>query len=134
MPSPRLARAPRRYTLSLAIACALSGNAVFAADAAPADETNAPKQLGDITVTAEKRSENIQKVPESITAIDTEKLDVLKSGADDVRFLSARVPSLLIESSFGRTFPRFYIRGIGNTDFDLNASQPVSFVYDDVVL
>ena len=138
MPSPRPARAtraPRRYTLSLAIACALAGNAAFAADAAPAaDDAAAPKQLGDITVTAEKRSENIQKVPESITAIDTEKLDVLKSGADDVRFLSARVPSLLIESSFGRTFPRFYIRGLGNTDFDLNASQPVSFVYDDVVL
>jgi len=137
MSSHRIAhasRVPRRYTLSLAIACALAGNAAFAADAAPADEAAAPKQLADITVTAEKRSENIQKVPESITAIDTEKLDILKSGGDDVRFLSGRVPSLLIESSFGRTFPRFYIRGLGNTDFDLNASQPVSFVYDDVVL
>ena len=137
MSSHRIAhasRVPRRYTLSLAIACALAGNAALAADAAPANEAAAPKQLADITVTAEKRSENIQKVPESITAIDTEKLDILKSGGDDVRFLSGRVPSLLIESSFGRTFPRFYIRGLGNTDFDLNASQPVSFVYDDVVL
>jgi iron complex outermembrane receptor protein len=43
------------------------------------------------------------------------------------------VPSLNIESSFGRAFPRFYIRGYGNTDFRLNASQPVSLVYDDVV-
>ena len=43
------------------------------------------------------------------------------------------MPSLNIESSFGRAFPRFYIRGLGNTDFDLNASQPVSLVYDDVV-
>ncbi len=39
-----------------------------------------------------------------------------------------------MESSFGRAFPRFYIRGLGNTDFDLNASQPVSMVVDDVVL
>ena len=62
-----------------------------------------------------------------------EKLDVLNSGGNDVRFLSGRVPSLNIESSFGRAFPRFYIRGLGNTDFDLNASQPVSLVYDDVV-
>ena len=68
----RASRAPRRYTLSLAIALALARNAVYAADTAPADDANAPKQLGDITVTAEKRSENIQKVPESITAIDTE--------------------------------------------------------------
>src|SRR3546814_17888775 len=30
-------------------------------------------------------------------------------------------------------FPRFYISGLGNTDFDLNASQPVSLVYDEVV-
>jgi outer membrane receptor protein involved in Fe transport len=35
--------------------------------------------------------------------------------------------------SFGRAFPRFYIRGLGNTDFDLNASQPVSMVVDEVV-
>ncbi len=78
--------------------------------------------------------EQVQNLPESITTIDPEKLDVLKSGGDDIQFLSARVPSLLIESSFGRTFPRFYIRGLGNTDFDLNASQPVSLVYDDIVL
>ncbi len=45
-----------------------------------------------------------------------------------MRFLSGRVPSLNIESSFGRAFPRFYIRGYGNTDFRLNTSQPVSLV------
>lgn len=44
--------------------------------------------------------------------------------------LSGRVPSLYAESAFGRTFPRFYVRGLGNTDFDLNANQPVSLVYD----
>ncbi len=47
--------------------------------------------------------------------------------------MNARVPSLSVESSFGRTFPRFYMRGLGNSDFDLNASQPVSLVVDDVV-
>ena len=41
--------------------------------------------------------------------------------------------NLTIESSYGRMFPRFYIRGYGNTDFDLNASQPVSYVVDEVV-
>src|SRR3989442_500016 len=119
--------------LSLAIAAVLHTGVARAADSA-ADEPNAPKTLGEITVTAEKRVENVQKVPESITTIDPEKLDIIKSGGDDVRFLSGRVPSLLVESSFGRTFPRFYIRGLGNTDFDVNASQPVSLVYDDIVL
>ena len=28
----------------------------------------------------------------------------------------------------------FYIRGLGNTDFDLAASQPVSIIMDDVVM
>ena len=60
-------------------------------------------------------------------------LDVLATGGQDVRLLAGRVPSLNVESSFGRAFPRFYIRGYGNGDFRLNASQPVSLIYDDVV-
>ncbi|MGK0373043.1 MAG: iron complex outermembrane receptor protein, partial [Glaciecola sp.] len=36
--------------------------------------------------------------------------------------------------SNGRVAPRFYIRGLGNTDFDLAASQPVSIIMDDVVM
>ena len=90
-------------------------------------------QLDPVTVTAERREENIKDVPSSISTISGEKLDILNSGGEDARFLSGRVPSLNIESSFGRAFPRFYIRGYGNTDFHLNASQPVSLIYDDVV-
>ena len=90
--------------------------------------------LDEITVTAQKREENIQLVPLSITTLDTEKFNLLTQGGGDVKALSGRVPSLLLESSFGRAFPRFYIRGLGNTDFDLNASQPVSMVVDDIVL
>lgn len=86
-----------------------------------------------VTVTAQKREQNLQEVPVSITVLGGEKLNALTTGGLDVRLLSSRLPSLQIESSFGRTFPRFYIRGLGNTDFDLNASQPVSLVYDGVV-
>lgn len=121
---------PLPLLLPAAIACALGAIAAHAQDAPASGE---PKQLDVITVTAEKRVEDVQKVPISITAIDQAELDELKAAGDDIQFLSARVPSLLIESSFGRTFPRFYIRGLGNSDFDLNASQPVSMVYDDVV-
>jgi iron complex outermembrane receptor protein len=90
-------------------------------------------QLQTITVTAERRVENIREVPSAVSALQGEVLDVLNTSGQDVRLLSARVPSLNVESSFGRAFPRFYIRGYGNTDFRLNASQPVSLVYDDVV-
>jgi iron complex outermembrane receptor protein len=92
-----------------------------------------PNVLAPVVVTAERRAENIKDVPVSVSTIGGETLDVLNSGGEDIRFLSGRVPSLNIESSFGRAFPRFYIRGYGNTDFRLNASQPVSLIVDDVV-
>jgi iron complex outermembrane recepter protein len=128
-------KSPIQFTSSAAI-CAIAIS-LFASPAAfSQDETSAENNGGlqEIIVTAQRRSENLQDVPLSISAINGDKLDAISSGGQDVRALSARVPSLVVESSFGRTFPRFYIRGLGNTDFDFNASQPVSLVYDDVVL
>jgi len=118
---------------SLAASAGLTALLVAAGLAAPAFAQDTGS-VEAIIVTAQRVAEDIQDVPLSVTAIDSEKLSVLASGGNDIRFLSARVPSLTMESSFGRTFPRPYIRGLGNTDFDLNASQPVSFIYDDVVL
>ncbi|MDQ2988504.1 MAG: TonB-dependent receptor, partial [Pseudomonadota bacterium] len=77
--------------------------------------------------------ENIKDVPMAITTLKGDKLDTLVAGGQDIRFLAGRAPSLNVESDYGRSFPRFYIRGQGNTDFDLNASQPVGLVVDDVV-
>lgn len=86
-----------------------------------------------VTVTAERRLENIRDVPSALSSLQGETLEVMNSGGQDVRQVAGRVPSLNIDSSFGRAFPRCYIRGIGNTDFDLNASQPLSLELDDVV-
>ena len=96
-------------------------------------EKAVPGQLNTVNVTAERRTENIKDVPSAVSTISGEKLDVINSSGQDVRMLSGRVPSLNIESSFGRAFPRFYLRGYGNTDFRSNASQPVSLIYDDTV-
>ncbi len=87
-----------------------------------------------IIVTAQKREQPYNEVPISLDILAGEKLDAISAHGEDILFLSARAPSLYAEASSGRTFPRFYIRGLGNTDFDLNASQPVSLVYDEVVL
>ncbi|WP_343631627.1 TonB-dependent receptor [Roseateles sp.] len=125
---------PALREAAAAVSLALLAWPAFAQEAAPAAEAAKDKsQLETVTITAERRVENIKEVPNAVTKISGEKLDVLNSSGQDVRFLSGRVPSLNIESSFGRAFPRFYIRGYGNTDFRLNASQPVSLVYDDVV-
>jgi len=85
-----------------------------------------------VIVTAQKREQSLQDVPSSVAVLRDDVLDTITSGGEDILALSGRVPSLYAESSFGRTFPRFYIRGLGNTDFDLNANQPVSLVYDGV--
>ena len=130
--------------LALAIACAFTTPAE--AQSLPAADPNAAPPVGnaappadqrgvqEIIVTAQRVEQNVQNVPVSVGVIDRTELAAINSGGADIRGLSGKVPSLNIESSFGRTFPRFYIRGLGNTDFDLNASQPVSLVYDDVVL
>ena len=90
--------------------------------------------MEEVVVTARKREQRSFEVPLSVSTVRGEKFDALRSSGMDVRFLSNRTPSFQMESSFGRVFPRFYIRGLGNTDFDLNASQPVSVLHDGVVL
>jgi iron complex outermembrane receptor protein len=108
--------------------------ALSAMAAAPAlAQATSSNELQTVTVTAQRRTENIKEVPVSVSAIKGEKLDVIVSGGEDIRVLAGKVPSLNIESSNGRTFPRFYIRGYGNTDFSLFASQPVSLIVDDIV-
>ena len=100
-----------------------------------ADEgTEEVVRMEEIVVTARKREQRSFEVPLSVSTLRGERFDTIRSSGMDVRFLSNRTPSLQMESSFGRIFPRFYIRGLGNTDFDLNASQPVSLLYDGVVL
>jgi iron complex outermembrane receptor protein len=89
--------------------------------------------LEKITVTAQKRTQSIQDVPISIATLNGEQFENIFSGGEDIIALAVRVPGLYAETSNGRVAPRFYIRGLGNTDFDLAASQPVSIVMDDVV-
>ena len=115
--------------LVVALAAAFPTHSVFA----QATEQATAGQLEAVIVTGSRRSENIKDVPLSISTLNPEALETVGASGQDIRALSGRVPSLNIESDFGRTFPRFYIRGLGNTDFDLNASQPVGLVFDDVV-
>lgn len=89
--------------------------------------------LEEVIVTAQRREQNLQDVPISITTLSGDKLLNIFSAGEDIRALATRLPGFYAESSNGRLAPRFYIRGLGNTDFDLAASQPVSVVIDEVV-
>lgn len=124
--------------LALHVKVALLATTVSLSPAAFAQESDKAKQddqqLERIMVTAQKRVQSTQEVPISVATLSGEKFDAIFAGGDDIQALAVKVPGLYAESSNGRAAPRFYIRGLGNTDFDLAASQPVSVIMDDVVL
>jgi len=128
-------KAMKRSTLATLINATLFSAVAGTSFSTLAEEGEKAKnnQLEVIQITARKRVENAQEVPVAVSALQGDNLDAYSSAGMDIRFMNAKIPSLSIESSFGRTFPRFYVRGLGNTDFDLNASQPVSLVVDEVV-
>ena len=122
----RTARLPQ----ALALACA----SLVATGTALAQEVS-PTALDAITVTADHRERNLQEVPVSVGVVQGEQFRDFTAGGDDTLLaLSGKVPSFYAETTTGRIFPRFYIRGLGNIDFYLGASQPVSIIQDDVVL
>ena len=138
---------PRQRALARACASLLLASVAATATAAETTQPDADAQaqrdssgaattsLEAVTVTAERREENLQEVPVSVGVVQGDAMRDYTAGGDDTLLaLSGRVPSLYAETTTGRIFPRFYIRGLGNIDFYLGASQPVSIIQDDVVL
>jgi iron complex outermembrane receptor protein len=100
--------------------------------AAAADETNAthaPRAIEEIVVTAQKKAENIQDVPISITALSG---DFLKEAAvDDVNKLVHYTPNVYFQYN-GPAGSAIFIRGFG-TPFALSTLDPgVSLVLDEL--
>jgi len=125
-----------RAKLAQSVQIALMSTIVSYSFAAVAEENTQQKIKGleIIEVTARKRVETVKDVPATVTAISEDSIKDYLGAGENIRALAGRVPSLQIESSNGRQSPRFYIRGLGNTDFDVNANQPVSMVLDEIVL
>jgi iron complex outermembrane receptor protein len=118
--------------------CAMASAAAAASATQPSgadgSAAGAAVEVSEILVTAERRSENLQTVPVSESVVSGANARSILQGGADILALSGQVPGLYIESTTGRIFPRFYIRGLGNTDYYLGASQPVSILQDDVIL
>jgi iron complex outermembrane recepter protein len=121
-------------TAALAAVSLLALVGVPAAAAEPNQPASAPADGDAIVVTAQHRSENAMNVPVTVSVLKNDQLDDYAAGGGDTLIkLSGRVPSLYAESTTGRIFPIFFIRGLGNIDYYLGASQPVSLIQDDVV-
>jgi iron complex outermembrane recepter protein len=92
----------------------------------PADD-----QIGDIIVTAQKRSESISRVPMSISAASGDQLRAV--GVTNVGDLQKIVPGFRYTPSAYST-PIYSIRGIGFNESSLGAKPNVSVYVDEVPL
>ncbi|WP_457096997.1 TonB-dependent receptor [Lysobacter sp. P5_B9] len=137
-------RALSRLPLAAAICFAVS-TAAYAQEAAAPQDAQAPQAqatpapaapapqrtatLEAVTVTAQKRTENLQKVPISLEVLGEEKLDELNvTDFDDyVKFL----PSVSYQT-FGPGFAQIYMRGVASGgDGNHSGSLPSVGVYLD---
>ena len=123
----------RLLSLSTVVALSLVGASVAFADTPPS-ASEAPsaedEALGEIVVTAQKRSERLQDVPISITAISG---DVLANSRISLgNQLVQLVPNLQSNGAIGHSQPIFSLRGVSMNDYSLNQSGPVATYYDEV--
>ena len=97
-----------------------------AEQAQPADDA---RQVGDIVVTAQRRAENLQRVPIVITAVDNEQL--VRAGVTSLPTLGTIAPGLNARTSGGGVFQPS-IRGIGTSSNVVE--NPVALYIDGVYL
>ncbi|AOH87316.1 TonB-dependent receptor (plasmid) [Sphingomonas panacis] len=93
--------------------------------------TSNEPQVGDIIVTAQKRSERLNDVPMSITASTSDQLK--SAGVTSTDDLAKIVPGFtFLKSSYGT--PIYFIRGIGFNDTTLGVSPAVTVYVDQAPL
>ena len=115
--------------ISLGAAAAVAGclTSASARAQAPAEQSDA---IETIVVTAEKRSESLQSVPVSVTALTGAQLEHVKF--DSPSDLVTQVPNLQVNGIVGEGSPLFSLRGVSMFDYSLNQSSPVASYIDEV--
>ncbi|MBP1687227.1 MAG: TonB-dependent receptor [Deltaproteobacteria bacterium] len=90
-------------------------------------------EIEEITVTAQKREENIQEVPISVTALSGDALAA--SGATSVTDLQESVPNLWIApTGSGASGTNIAMRGTSNNDPNLSKNTTVGLYIDGVAI
>lgn len=88
-------------------------------------------QSADIIVTAQRRSQRLQDVPLSISAVTSASIE--NSRVEDINQLSARVPGM--SGQAGSTVqPRIVIRGISTGNFGIGGDSAIGVYLDDVFI
>jgi iron complex outermembrane receptor protein len=110
----------------------VSASAIATAVASAAAAQTAPQPVNDtaveeIVVTAQRRSENLQNVPVSVTAVGADMLR--RRGLNDLAQVSLAAPSVQIT-----TDNNFAVRGVGTSAFSSSIESSVAFAQDEVNL
>ncbi|PZQ63434.1 MAG: hypothetical protein DI570_09010 [Phenylobacterium zucineum] len=92
----------------------------------------ASSTIDELVVTAQKRAENVQDVPLSITAVKGETLEAMR--VNQPQQLTVIDPSVRFKQSLSNSASGFLIRGIGTSSFSAGIEQSISTVVDGVVL
>lgn len=96
---------------------------------AAADVGEAPTTVGDIVVTAQKRSQRTQDIGLSISAFGDEQLK--QSNVKTVADIATLVPGFTVAKSF-RGPPIYTLRGVGFNTPNMSTSSPVGIYLDEV--
>jgi outer membrane receptor protein involved in Fe transport len=119
---------PRRVVCgALVVATCIS--AAFAQTVEPAAESD-NGLLATVIVTAQKREQNLQDVPITVTAIGSQLLQ--DSGVRDIKDLTLLTPGLLVTSSSSEVSTTARIRGIGTVGDNIGLESSVGVVIDGV--
>jgi iron complex outermembrane receptor protein len=116
----------QKLTMLLAGSMLASGTAAYAQDNA-ADASTSSGVIAEIVVTANKRSENLQKVPISVSAFSGEQIERL--GITETTQITQQIPSLRV-NAWSPNLTIFSLRGISQSNFTDNLEAPVA-VYQD---
>lgn len=125
--------ASRTISAFVVSAMALTIHGAAAAQAQTAPQANAAEAedgasagIGEIVVTAQKRSESAQKTAAAVTAVTGEQL--VSTGVADLRAVQTLVPGARFQQEGNST--QVFLRGVGsNADF-ANIEQGVSFNFN----
>lgn len=105
--------------------------AVTLASSTFAHQALAQGGLEEVVVTAQKRAQNLQDVPQAVTALTGEELRT--QGILETSDLMGSVPNVQVTSAYGRTQPNFSIRGISvANEFSAATASPVGVYVDEV--
>jgi outer membrane receptor protein involved in Fe transport len=114
--------------VSIAAIMGMSGFCASAQTTAAPAQSAAPTQSGDIVVTANRRSETVQKANQSITAISGAELQA--KGVVSVEQLAGEVPGIS-QKNEGPGQTEYEMRGMSSSG---GSSPTVGFYIDDVAL